>query len=352
MSSSTYTHKLNSAIVISSRIRLARNLVGRKFVASATEKQLLEVFEDCTNAILKTKKMKSATLYNMGEISDFDRAVLSEKRLISKELETCNNAKGAIISKDNKLSAFINEEDHIRIQAIDLGLSLSALYKTANALDNEIEEHLEYAFSSDIGYITSCPTNMGTGMRASVMMHLPALSANYQMEKIVRALNQLGMVVRGANGEGSDSFNAYYQLSNQQTLGISEEDIIKKIKTFCKKICQYEVNARYKIMEDNPLLLVDKFLRARAILENCKLIDTEEALANISALRLAADMNLMGDGDSIIKTLDDISLQIMPSHLQNHLDFFSSSSNKRDALRAEFLNKKISKLPNINIKKL
>ncbi|MBE6414164.1 MAG: ATP--guanido phosphotransferase [Verrucomicrobiaceae bacterium] len=351
MVSSKRVRKVNSAIVISSRIRLARNLAGRRFVASATPQQLSEIYVVCANAVLKTKKMRTAKLYNMGEITEYDRAVLSEKRAISKELETSNTTKGAIVSKNGKLSAFINEEDHIRIQVLGDGLSLESLYKTANALDDEIENNLEYAYSSDIGYITSCPTNMGTGMRASVMMHLPALSADYQMEKIVRALNQLGMVVRGANGEGSDSFNAYYQLSNQQTLGISENDIIKKIQTFCKKICQFEINARSKIMEDNPLLLVDKILRARALLENCKLIDTDEALANISALRLAADMNMIDNGEDVIKTLDALSQNILPAHLQECLSV-SAESNQRDAIRAKYLNEEIAKLPEIKIGKI
>ncbi len=344
-------HKENSAIVISSRIRLARNLAGRRFVASATPKQLSETYVICADAILKTHKMKSAKLYNMGEISEYERSMMMEDRVISKELKTSNKNKGAVVSKNGKLSAFINEEDHIRIQVLGDGLSLTSLYKTANLLDDEIESKVEYAYSSDVGYITSCPTNIGTGMRASVMMHLPALSADFQMEKIVRALNHLGMIIRGANGEGSDSYNAYYQLSNQQTLGISEGDIIKKIQTYCKKICQFEINARNKIMEDNPLLLVDKILRARALLENCKLIDTDEALANISALRLAADMNLMENSHEVIKTLDELSLQILPSHLQFYYNV-SASSNQRDKMRAKLLNEKISKLPNINISEI
>ncbi len=347
-----FFHKADSAIVISSRIRLARNLVGKRFVSSASPAQLSEIYKDCVAAISKTKRFKNARLCNMSQITPFERSFLAESRAISKELETVEENKGAFIAKDGKLSAFINEEDHIRIQVIGAGLALNSLYKTASQVDDEIEELLEFAYSADIGYITSCPTNMGTGLRASVMMHLPALSMNYQIEKIVRGLNQMGMVVRGSNGEGSDSFDGYYQLSNQQTLGVSEEELLKKIQTFAKKLCQFEIDARYKILEDNPIVLVDKFLRARAILENCKLIDSDEALANLSTLRLAADMNFMGDGALVLDVLDELSTRLLPSHLQNFINDTSVDSQERDEIRANILNQEISKLPDFKIKGL
>ncbi len=350
--SEKFFHKADSAIVISSRIRLARNLAGKKFVASASPAQLSEIYSICTDAISKTKHFKNATLCNMSQMSELEREFLVESRAISKELETVNEGKGAFIAKDGRLSVFINEEDHIRIQAIGVGLSLNSLYKTATLIDDEIEKNLEYAFSDDIGYITSCPTNIGTGLRASVMMHLPALSMNYQIEKIVRGLNQMGMVVRGSNGEGSDSFDGYYQLSNQQTLGVSEEDLLKKIQTFAKKLCQFEIDARYKIFEDNPIVLVDKFLRARAILENCKLIDSDEALANLSTLRLAADMNFMGDGEYVLGILDELSTRLLPSHLRNFINDPSVQSQERDEIRANILNEEISKLPDFRIRGL
>ena len=343
------THKENSAIIISSRIRLARNLAGRRFVSSMDEGQLRKVYAECAGALRKIGKLRGYTLYDMGELSDFDREMLAEGRIISKELEDADKGRGAYVSRSGSTSVFINEEDHIRIQTIDAGLELDSLYKKADAIDDEIEKRLEYAYSDDIGYITSCPTNMGTGMRASVMLHLPALSADLQIEKITRGLNQLGMVVRGANGEGSDSVNAFFQLSNQQTLGISEAEIIEKIKTFCKKICQFEIDARYKALEEDPLAVFDKFLRARATLESCKLIDSEEAVANLSVLRLAADMNFMGNSDGVIEKIDELSEDVLPCHLQNLLDV-SAVSERRDALRARYLNAEVAELPPINTK--
>ena len=343
-------HKPNSAIVISSRIRLARNIAGKRFVSGSSSEQLSEVYNICADALSKVKRLKDASVYNMGQLSDFEREILMESRAISKELETVCDAKGAFVLPDGKVSVFINEEDHIRIQVIGNGLVLGTLFKTASNLDDEIESHLEYAFSSDLGYITSCPTNIGTGLRASVMLHLPALSINCQIDRIVRGLNQMGMVVRGSNGEGSDWSSAYYQLSNQQTLGVSEEEVLKKIQTFTRKLCQFEKDARYKILEDNPIVLEDKFLRARATLENCKLIDSDEALANLSTLRLAADLNFMGDGKKTIEILDELSMRLLPCHLQQAVGDFSADSQRRDELRAEILNQEISKLPDIKIK--
>ena len=343
-------HKANSAIVISSRVRLARNLSGHKFVSSANSKQLADVFAECSNAFATSKKLKSATVLNMASQSAFERELMLENRTISKELDCEDENLGVAVSDDGKCSVFINEEDHIRIQTIDFGLCLSALYKKANMIDDELEKYLEFAFSDDIGYITSCPTNIGTGMRASVMLHLPALSIENQIDKVVRGVNQMGMAIRGANGEGSDSFNAFYQLSNQQTLGMTEEEIVKKIQTFCKKICQFEINARLKLLQEKPIVLLDKFMRARATLENCKLIDSDEALTNISALRLAADMNLMNNSVEIIKKLDKISLDIMPSHLMLRFGVKDMELQERDEIRAKFLNKKISKLPKIEMK--
>lgn len=350
MPKSETEHKANSAIVISSRVRLARNLSGHKFVSSANKKQLAEVYAKCAQVLESSKKLAPAKLFNMERELESTRALMVEDRTISKELDSANSNLGAFISVDGSFSVFINEEDHIRIQTIGSGMCLSSLYKKANAIDDELEKKLEFAFSSDIGYITSCPTNIGTGMRASVMLHLPALSIENLIDKVVRGVNQMGMAIRGANGEGSDSFNAFYQLSNQHTLGMTEEEIVKKIQTFCKKICQFEQNARLKLLQENPIVLLDKFMRARATLENCKLIDSDEALTNISALRLAADMNLMKDSAKVIKKLDDISLCILPSHMMIHFGLKESQMQLRDEKRAKYLNEEISRLPKIEMK--
>ncbi len=329
---------------------MARNLAGRKFVSTAGERQLEEIYFECVAAVSKAKRMKGAQFYNMQQTPAQEREFLVEARRICKELDCSDPYKGAFVSPDGKIGVFVNEEDHIRIQTV--GESLAQLYKAADAIDDEIEKTLEYAFSSDIGYITACPTNLGTGMRASVMLHLPALSIDNQVEKIVRALNQMGMIVRGALGEGSDSYNSYYQVSNQFTLGLSEAEIVKKVQTFCKKICQFETNARYKMLEDAPLAVADRISRARATLENCRLIDAEEAVMNISVLRMAADMNMMDNPQETVDDLDSMTLAVQPAHLCRLFGVPDADSDVRDALRAGFLNKEISKLPEINIERV
>ncbi len=336
--------KKNSRIAITSRIRLARNLAGHKFANAASLDEMREILRVCADALGKTKKFKNAAYFNMSEISDFSRELLLEDRAISRELTENTEAKAAFVSKDKRTSAMINEEDHLRIQTMSEGLSLASIWRSINLLDDAIEEHLEFAFSSSYGYLTACPTNVGTGMRASVMLHLPALVMSEQMDKIVRGVNQLGMVVRGANGEGSDSYGSFFQLSNQQTLGISEGDIVKKITRFAKKLSEFEVNARQKLRQENPAVLADKIERARAVLCACRLVDTAEATMCLSHLRMAADMGLFEGGDALIDKLDKLILQIRPSHLQEFFNVFKCSALERDEMRAKFLNKEVSAL--------
>jgi len=336
----------NSAIFMMSRIRLARNLAGEKFSNAAGARQLEAIYRKCSDALVKVRRLKDGKVSRMEELTPFARDMLVEDRTVSKELADGGTGKGAFISKDGSAAVMINEEDHLRIQVIARGNALPALWRSVNALDDAIEEHVEYAFSADCGYQTACPTNVGTGMRASLMMHLPALVLTDQMDKIIRGVNQLGMVVRGANGEGSDSFGAIFQLSNQQTLGMTEADIVKKISRFGKKIAEFETNARLKLEQDKPLILADKFSRARAVLESCRMIDTAEAMSCLSNLRLASDMGFLG-GAETIELIDSLFLDIQPSHLQLRFGIHDASPAERDALRASLLNSQARALPKL-----
>lgn len=343
-------HKKNSAVIMTSRIRLARNLAGLRFSNAADSADLSRVFEKCAAALAKTRKFKGGTLVKMSEISDFGKGILLEERHATHELVRASEHAGVFISKDGTASAMINEEDHLRIQAVAKGQCLNAIWRVVNAIDDSVEADVEYAFGENIGYLTACPTNVGTGMRASLMMHLPALVISEQIEKIVRGLNQLGMVMRGANGEGSDSYGAFFQLSNQQTLGMSEGDIIKKIIKFGGKLVEFETNARLKLLQQNPIVLVDKFSRSIAILKNCKLIDTAEAISLLSNIRLAADMGFCKNPTSVIESVDAAMLDVQPSHLQQKFNIRESEAGERDAVRASFLNGFADKLPEISVK--
>lgn len=335
---------LGAGIAISSRIRLARNVAGEKFVNSADKGSLSRVFEICAGALSKTRKLKNGKLYKIADLPQNERLILLETRRISSDLlDTAVTERGLFLALDGSCGAMINEEDHLRIFGISKGLNFSSLWKSINALDDNIEEHIEYAFSNKYGYLTACPTNVGTGMRASLMMHLPALVFSDEMEKVIRGINQLGMTFRGAYGEGSESNGAIFQLSNQQTLGMQEEEIIKKISKFGKKIREFELDAREKLCQEDAPFLADKFLRAQKILECCRMIDTEEAMTHLSALRLAADMGRIAREDAV-EFIDALILAVQPAHLTKIFSI-EDDADKRDIVRANYLRKAMQNLP-------
>jgi len=340
----------NSAIIMTSRVRLARNVAGARFPNAASEADLSRVFDECAAALLKIKGAKRAMIARMSDLTEFWREMLIEDRIASRELPAARTS-GVFYAPKSPVSAMINEEDHLRIQAIGKGECLADLWKDLDAADDAVEKNLEYSYSEQVGYLTACPTNTGTGMRASLMMHLPVLQMSGQMEKIVRGLNQLGMVVRGADGEGSDTFGAFFQLSNQQTLGLSEDEIVEKIVKFGNKLCEFEANARAKMLEEEPLLLSDKISRALALLRSCKLIDTEESISLLSTVRLAADMGFLKGAAQLVRDIDALMIQIKPSHL---CEKFRCGENipadERDKIRAAFVNAFAAAVPEPKIK--
>ncbi len=323
------------AIFISSRIRLARNVAGELFSPAITEAGRRGVFEACRQALLKTRKFAAGVFLNLDEMSADDREMLVERNMISRELAEGAGTRGAFVSADCSACVMVNEEDHLRIQMLARGLCLESLWKKIDSLDNQIEKSLAYAFSPEYGYLTACPTNAGTGMRASVMMHLAGLSMTGDAEKVVRGLNQLGMVARGSNGEGSDPQGAFYQISNQQTLGVSELEIVSRITEMCVKIAGFERNAREVLLEKNPELLFDKIARARAVIDSCRIISSTEAVECLSAMRLAADMGFMPAKSKIV--IDAMLLDVRPAHLKRDFGSPEMSAEARDILRARVL---------------
>ena len=250
------------------RIRLARNLSGQPFPGWAKPAQREKILEDCREAVTSTGVMKRGLSVGVGELGDLEKRILVERHLISRELSGSKQGSGVVISKDQAFSVMINEEDHLRIQMLRAGFQLKKAWAAINEMDSELEETLDFAFSPTLGYLTACPTNLGTGMRASAMMHLPALVIANQMEKVVRAVNQLGMVVRGLFGEGSDASGSIFQISNQTTLGESEEEILKRLSGVLQSIIEHELNARARLLEADSGKLFDKIGRAFGILQN------------------------------------------------------------------------------------
>ena len=330
----TDTASSKCAIVLMTRIRLARNLAGNPFPGWAREAQRGLVLEACRDAVTKVSQMKRSLSVSVNELTDLEKQILVERHLISRELSGSKNGAGVVISKDQAFSVMINEEDHLRIQVLRAGFQLKKTWNAINDLDSALEEHLDFAFSPTLGYLTACPTNLGTAMRASAMMHLPALVISGQMEKVVRAVNQLGMVVRGLFGEGSDASGSIFQISNQTTLGESEDEIIKRLGSVLNSIIEHELNARARLIETDAAKLFDKIGRAYGILQNSHMLNSGEAMNLLSLLRLGIDLGVFPDDSRSV--IDRLFIEAQPGHIQ-HTSKNDLESTQRDVVRAERL---------------
>ena len=327
----TDTSRSKTAIVLMTRVRLARNVAGHSFPGWAKAAQREEVLAACRQAVASTTQMKKSFNLTVGELTDLEKQILVERHLISRELSGAKAGAGVVISKDQAFSIMLNEEDHLRIQVLRSGFQLKKAWNAINDLDSAIEENLDYAFSPTLGYLTACPTNLGTGMRGSAMMHLPALVISNQMEKVVRAVNQLGMVVRGLFGEGSDASGSIFQISNQTTLGEAEDEIIKRLTSVLQSIIEHELNAREKLLEADAGKLLDKIGRAYGILQNSHVLSSSEAMNLLSLIRLGVDLGAFPDGNR--SSIDRLFIEAQPGHLQ-HAQKGEFEPGQRDVLRA------------------
>ncbi len=330
-------------IVMSSRIRLARNLDGRAFPGWAKKTQRREILAACEKAVAQLPQMQKGTVLHLNELSELERQVLVERHLISRELSQGEESAGVIISRDQACSIMINEEDHLRIQVLRTGRGFEDIWQIIDAIDNQLESLLDFAFSEDLGYLTACPTNLGTGMRASVMMHLPGLVMANDMEKVIRAVNQMGMVVRGLFGEGSDASGSIFQISNQQTLGESENDIIERLeREAISSIIEQEKNARERLLELKPEKIRDKIGRAYGILQNGHLLSSAEAMNHLSLLRFGIDCGFIAETWRV--PVDRLLIEMQPGHIQLAA-FEPIESDMRDTARARLLREEIGRIP-------
>ncbi|MBE7539412.1 MAG: protein arginine kinase [Opitutaceae bacterium] len=330
------------AIVLMTRIRLARNLAGRSFPGWADSDQRAEILAACRGAVSAAAQMKRSLSVGISEMDDLQKQVLVERHLISRELSGSKSGSGVVINKDQTISVMINEEDHLRIQVLRAGFQLKKAWSTINDLDSSLEESLDYAFSPQLGYLTACPTNLGTGLRASAMMHLPALVISGQMEKVVRAVNQLGMVVRGLFGEGSDASGSMFQISNQTTLGEAEEDIIKRLQSVLQSIIEHELNGRQKLLEADASKLHDKIGRAYGILQNSHVVNSAEAMNLLSLLRLGVDLQIFPEETRAV--IDRLFIEAQPGHIQ-HAMKHGLEAGERDCSRAAKLREEFARFP-------
>jgi protein arginine kinase len=324
----------NNDIVITSRIRLARNLKNYKFPIYMTESESNSVINEIYNAVSKHENYK---LTYMKDLSDVKKNSLIENHIISPALANKRNEGAFLLSPDGKTSVMINEEDHIRIQTIEDGLSLKECWKLSNEVDDIIEESVDYAFDRELGYITACPTNIGTGMRASVMLHLPALSITNQIDKLLYGVSQLGVAVRGVYGEGTKSIGHLYQISNQGTLGASEETLIDKINQIVMQIIDKEKNTREHLMKNNYDDLEDDFYRAYGLLTNARKMTVDEAMKLLSLIKLGSEMGItpMVKGKNIYQLM----IWIQPNNIST-IDT-ELTPKDRDKKRAEIIRREL-----------
>ncbi|MBP7651995.1 protein arginine kinase [Candidatus Dependentiae bacterium] len=325
-----------SDIVLSCRIRLARNIDKIKFPEYMNENESSEVKSDLKNVINLCPSLVSPEFYEMSELTPAERLILIERHLISKQL--ANKKEGMLIlQNDERLSIMINEEDHLRIQSIDSGLRLFENWEIINKLDQQLETQINYAFSNEFGYLTACPTNVGTGMRCSILVHLPGIIMINQLNKINSAIEKLGLTIRGYYGEGTESIGNFFQISNQITIGKTEEKIIEKIDNIARQIVEHEKNARRILMQESKVRVEDQIFRAYGILKNARIISSNETMALLSMIRLGVDLEIIKNIS--IKTINEILVYLQPGHLQK-LFLKDLNAEKRDIKRAEMIREK------------
>jgi len=305
-------------VVMSCRVRLARNVAGFPFVVRASDAQRRELVHLARQVVLESNLSKEMIWVDLAEATARDRQVLVERHLISRHLAEADIPRAVAVSNDETLSIMINEEDHLRMQLIAPGLRLDDLVQRIDAVDETLEAKIDYAFSPRWGYLTACPTNLGTGIRLSVMMHLPALKLSNEIERVRRAAKDLHLAVRGYYGEGSESAGDFYQISNQVTLGRSEQEILQEfLERILPQIIEYEHQARRMLVERNATLLDDRVHRSLAVLRNARLLGAEEAMKLLSRVRLGVHLRRV-DGVEI-DLINRLLLQIQPAHLQLHV---------------------------------
>ncbi len=327
--------------VMTSRIRLARNLRRHPFPGWAKRDQRAAALDLMRPAVEALPAMKDAFSQELGDLTSVQKQVLVERHLISREHAARGDGSAAVIERRQTFSLMLNEEDHLRMQAIRPGLQLSAAFKALSEVDSELENSLEFAFDPTLGYLTTCPTNLGTGLRASAMLHLPGLVLSDQIGQVLQAVNKIGLAVRGLYGEGTESLGNLYQISNQSTLGESEETIIRRLERVISQVAGHEKNAREKLLEDDPEMVSDKIGRAYGILRHAHIIDSKEALNLLSLIRLGGSLGFFPASTVIL--CDSLLMDIQPAHLQLHSGR-KLGPEERDAIRAEIVRSRLHSL--------
>jgi protein arginine kinase len=321
-------------IAISSRIRYARNLQDHPFPIQISSEDRLRVMEKVRFAVRESGCFPEPAEFVMSELTPLDRQILLERRLVSREFVSDLPGSVLIVTTNEESGVMVNEEDHLRLQAMRPGFQLREVLQEIDAVDDQLAKYLPYAFDSNLGYLTSCPTNVGTSMRASVMLHLPGLVLENQIHAVIQGVGKLGMAVRGIFGEGSENLGNLYQVSNQSTLGESEKEIIDRLEGVIRQIIGHEKSARKRLFEKRQNFLLDNIGRAYGILKYSYIISSDETLNSLSSLRLGVDMGMFSSVD--IHTVNELFIIIQPAHLQKFAGRVLDQT-ERDVIRANLV---------------
>lgn len=332
-------------IVVSSRVRLARNLRGLAFPGWAKKMERATILEKIRPNVEALPEMGDAYSLSCQELTALEKQVLVERHLISREHALRGVGSAVVMNRRQTLSIMINEEDHLRMQALRSGLQLRAAYKAITKVDTELEEGLDFAFDATLGYLTACPSNVGTGMRASAMLHVPGLVLSEQINQVIQAVNKIGLAVRGLYGEGTEALGNLFQISNQTTLGEKEEDIIDRLQKVILQIIEHEQNARQNLIQRRPKTLLDNIGRSYGLLRHSYSMSSKEALNLLSLAKLGFDLGFYPN--EMRSAADELFMETQPAHLQKDCQQ-KLAAEERDALRAEIIRKKLENLPSPN----
>ena len=328
----------NSDIVISSRMRLARNIENYLFPSRAFASQKNKILEKIQEIYPKIKTVGDAWFVRMEEMDNLDKQFLLERHLMSQEHTYNPKGKGIIVSYSEIISIMINEEDHLRTQVIVSGFDLSSAWEIINTVDDELSGYLVFSFLPDFGYLTACPTNVGTALRASCMLHLPALVLTKRINKILELLAKLSFTTRGLFGEGTQALGNFFQVSNQVSLGLSEEEIIDNLSGVVRQVKEQELSAREILLKRYHTTIEDSVWRSLGILKNCHLITTKESLSHLSMLCIGLDLNIIKGIKR--ELINNLFIAIQPAHLQK-IEGKILKEEERDYIRAEILREKL-----------
>jgi protein arginine kinase len=326
-------------IVMSSRIRLARNLAQFPFLTRADEEVRGEIERTLHRHVIDLSLGGDLTYFDVNQLEGVDRQFLVERQLISRELAESHGSRGVCFTEGENVSLMVNEEDHLRVQVLRSGFDLDTCWNEINRIDDLLEERVTFAFNEELGFLTACPTNVGTGIRVSVLMHLPALVMTKEIQKVFQALQKISLAVRGLYGEGSQAMGDFYQISNQITLGKSEEQLIKNLRDVIPSIISYERKVRQTLVKESRQALHDKISRAYGTLKSAQSISSEETMHLLSSVRMGVNLGLIDDLP--IPTVNELFIHTQPAHLQklrrSHLD-----STDRNVARASYLRQRLS----------